>query len=52
MTTGTDYMVVWHSPKPKIVGYSTTLEGAERIMQRERLKHKMWVITIYKELEY
>ena len=52
MTTGTDYMVVWHSPNPKILGYSETQQGAERIAQQERPKRKMWAITIYKELEY
>ena len=51
MTTGTDYMVIWHSFNPKILGYSDSLNGAIQIANAERKKRKLWAISIYKEVK-
>jgi hypothetical protein len=51
MTTGTDYMVIWHAPNPRILAFTTSLESARRIASEESRKHKMFLVNIYKEIE-
>lgn len=50
MSGNQEFVVVWHSPKPKLVDICTSLEDAIESRREYRKTHPIYTITIYKEI--